>query len=369
VHSLSSNRPTGPPDTATEEALERVYRLLDLVRALTAELDRRGVFERTLETAREVTGARYAAVGILNERKTELAQFLTSGIDEQTHRAIGELPHGRGVLGTLIERPQPLRLADIGQHSRSYGFPLAHPPMHSFLGVPVVIRDEVWGNLYLTEKEGGEFTAADEQAAVILSQWAAIAIEKAQLYEAGELHRVQAEKAARSLEATRDVAVAIGEETSLEHVLELIVKRGRALVDARSLVIMLREGEELVIHASAGHIQDVRGTRLPIADSVFGQVLVRQRSGGRHDVASRQRITPSEIGVTDPHTSLLVPMAHRGTLVGVLAAFHRAEVDDEFDNDDAQMLRTFAASAATAVAITQSQGEIDSLRAIITALR
>ncbi|MGO9247525.1 MAG: GAF domain-containing protein, partial [Solirubrobacteraceae bacterium] len=205
-------------------------RLLDVGRALTTELDQRRVLDRVLETAREITGARFAAVGILNEQRTELAQFLTSGIDEQTHRAIGDLPRGRGVLGALIADPRPLRLADVGGHPSSYGFPLGHPVMRSFLGVPVVIRGRVWGNLYLAEKAEGEFTEADEEAAVILSQWAAIAIETARLYEASERRRLESEKFARGLEATRDVAVAIGGEIDLEHVLELIAKRGRALV-------------------------------------------------------------------------------------------------------------------------------------------
>ncbi|MGD1056155.1 MAG: GAF domain-containing sensor histidine kinase [Solirubrobacteraceae bacterium] len=354
AHTLNIDRSTRSPDTPTRESRDSVHQLLDVGRALTTELDQRKVLDRVLATAREVTGARYAAVGILNEQKTELAQFLTAGIDEQTHRAIGELPHGRGVLGALIERPQPLRLSDVGQHPSSYGFPLGHPMMHSFLGVPVVIHGEVWGNLYLTEKDGGEFTAADEEAVVTLSQWTAIAIENARLYETSERRRVQAEKAAHGLEATRDVAVAIGGEISLEHVLELIAKRGRALVGARSLVIMLCEGEELVVHASAGHVQDVHGTRLPIADSTFGQVLAQQRSERITDVASRLRITPSQFGVSDPHTSLLVPMAYRGKAVGVLAAFDRGKGSEAFDDDDEQMLRTFAASAATAVALAQS---------------
>jgi signal transduction histidine kinase len=335
------------------EELDGVRRLLEVGRALTTELDQRKVLDLVLETAREITGARYAAVGILNEQQTELEQFLTSGIDEQTHHAIGELPRGRGVLGALIEHPRPLRLGDVGQHPSSYGFPLGHPTMRSFLGVPVVIRGEVWGNLYLAEKTSGEFSAGDEEAAVTLSQWAAIAIENARLYETSERRRVQAEKSARGLGATRDVAVAIGSEIALEHVLELIAKRGRALIGARTLVIMLCEGEELVVHASAGQVQEMQGARLPIADSTSGQVLRQQRSERITDVASRLRIAPREFGVADPQTALLVPMAYRGQPVGVLAAFDRDE-GEAFSNDDEQMLRTFAASAATAVALAQS---------------
>ena len=118
----------------------RIRRLLDVGRALTSELDERVVLDRVLETAREITGARFAALGILNDERTELERFLTSGVDEDARRAIGDLPRGRGVLGVLIEHPRALRLRDAGQHPGSYGFPAGHPPMRSFLGVPVFIR-------------------------------------------------------------------------------------------------------------------------------------------------------------------------------------------------------------------------------------
>jgi signal transduction protein with GAF and PtsI domain len=124
-----------------------IRRVLDVGRAVMTELDLGAVLERVLQAAREVTGARYAALGILNDQRAELEQFLTSGVDDETRRAIGEPPRGRGVLGALIEHPQPLRLADVGQYPSSYGFPAGHPVMHSFLGVPIVIRGQVWGNL------------------------------------------------------------------------------------------------------------------------------------------------------------------------------------------------------------------------------
>jgi len=330
------------------------------------ELDLDAVLDRVLQTAREITGARYAALGILNDQRSELEQFLTSGVDEETHLAIGALPRGRGVLGVLIEHPRPLRLPDVGRHPSSYGFPAGHPVMHSFLGVPIVIRGQAWGNLYLTEKQGGEFGERDEEAATILADWAAIAIDNARIYETSERRREELEKAFRSLEATRDVAVAIGDEVALEHVLELIVKRGRALVKARSLVIMLRDGQELVVRASAGHVQKMHGMRLPIAESTSGQVLEHRRPERITDVAARLQSAPSEFGVSDAHTALLVPMVYRGEALGVLAAFDRGEDGDVFGEDDEQMLRTFAASAATAVAMAQSV-QADRLRSSLAA--
>ena len=148
---------------------KELRKLLDVGRALVAELDVETVLRHVLETAREITGARYAALGILDERKEELERFVFVGIDEDTRRLIGPLPRGGGVLGELIRNPQPLRLPDVTQHRRSYGFPPGHPPMTTFLGVPISIRGEAWGNLYLTDKaEGAEFDERDEESAIVL---------------------------------------------------------------------------------------------------------------------------------------------------------------------------------------------------------
>ena len=342
-------------------------RLLEVARSLTTELDQSVVLDRVLQTAREITGARYAAIGVLNEARDELAQFLTVGVDDEQRRAIGNLPRGRGVLGELILHPEPLRLTDVGSHPTSYGFPAAHPVMRTFLGVPLLIRGAAWGNLYLSEKQGGgEFTAADEESAVILAEWAGIAIENARLYETSERRREEFEQAFEGLQATTDVALAIGGEIEQERVLELIAKRGRALVGARSLVIMLRDGEQLVVHASAGHAEHARGARLPVAGSTSGDVLEHGRPERITDVASRLRISPREFGVDEASTALLMPMMYRGEALGIIAAFDRGPDGEAFDERDEQLLRTFAASAATAVALAQSV-QADRLRASLAA--
>jgi len=259
----------------------RLEQLLDAGRGLLADLDVGLVLDRLLELARELTGAQYAALGILDERRTELDQFLTTGVDEETHRAIGDLPRGRGILGLLIEEPEPLRLHDVGSHPRSYGFPPGHPPMNTFLGVPVIIRGEAWGNLYLTEKAGGEdFDEADQAAVIVLADWAAIAIEHARLYETVNSRRKELERAVRGLEATVTIARAVGAETELERVLELIVKRGRALVDARSVLILLREGDELCVAASAGQLTGVEGYTESAATGLLAGInLARMLTG------------------------------------------------------------------------------------------
>jgi signal transduction histidine kinase len=345
---------------------DRTRRLLDVGRALLAELDPQAVLDLILEEARDITGAKYAALGVLNEQRTELERFVASGIDDATRRSIGELPRGRGVLGVLIKQPRPLRLADVGQHPLSYGFPAGHPPMHSFLGVPIMIRGEAWGNLYLAEKVEGEFTAADEDAAGILAGWAGTAIENARLYQVSERRRQELERAVHGLEATSDIVIAIGTESNLERVLELIAKRGRALVSAQSMLIMLRDGPDLVIAAVAGKAADIRGLRLPIDQSTSGDVLQQGHSERIADVESRLRISPVRLGVPDAHTGLLVPMIHRDEGLGVLAAFNHGADGSGFTADDERLMRTFAATAANAVVMARSV-EAGRLRSAIAA--
>ncbi|HEU4702951.1 MAG TPA: GAF domain-containing sensor histidine kinase, partial [Conexibacter sp.] len=294
-------------------------------------------------------------LGVLDESRQALARFVTRGIDPQTHRAIGDLPHGRGILGLLIQEPRPLRLHDLRTHPRSYGFPANHPPMHSFLGVPILIRGNAWGNLYLTDKDGGDFDLADEQTAVILADWAAVAIENANLYQRLQVRRDELEQVVQGLEATTAIARAIGAETQLDRVLELIVKRGRALVDARAMVILLREGAEMEVAACAGEAEpDVVGRRIPVEDSTSGEILRGTRPERIRDVANRLRISSDRLGVRDAHTALLVPLEFRSRALGVLVAFDRIGAEQEFGAEQEALLQSFAASAATAVATAQT---------------
>jgi signal transduction histidine kinase len=167
----------------------RLRRLIEVGRTLVSELDVDAVLGRVIDAARELTGARYAALGVLNADRTGLERFITSGIDEVTRRRIGHLPEGRGVLGVLIDEPKPLRLANVADHPRSYGFPENHPQMSTFLGVPILIRGQAYGNLYLTEKEGRQFDEADEESIVVLADWAAIALDNARSIAEDRLRR------------------------------------------------------------------------------------------------------------------------------------------------------------------------------------
>ena len=330
-------------------------KLLDVGRALVAELDVETVLRHVLETAREVTGARYAALGILDERKEELERFVFVGIDEETRRVIGPLPRGHGVLGELIRHPEPLRLPDVTQHTRSYGFPPGHPPMTTFLGVPISIRGEAWGNLYLTDKaEGAEFDERDEESAVVLAELASIAIGNARLYEDVARRGAELERAVRGLEATATVARAVGFETDLDRVLELVVKRGRALVAADSLLVLLEEDGRLAVAAAAGEVgAGAVGATVPPEASLLGDVVTSGKSMHVADLADRPGHALEAIA-EGARSALVVPLGFRDRARGVLVALNSGHGSRAFEADEEHVLTSFGASAAIAIATAQS---------------
>ncbi|MGE5690063.1 MAG: GAF domain-containing protein [Pseudomonadota bacterium] len=330
----------------------RLRRLIEVGRGLVAELDLETVLQRVLEAARDLTDAEYAALGVLDPERRELERFLTLGIDEETHRAIGDLPRGRGVLGALISDPVPLRLGDVGRHPASYGFPPGHPPMRTFLGAPIVVRGEPYGNLYLTEKRGGTFDEADEEALVVLADWAAIAIANAGAYSGTEQRRTELERAVATFEATTEIARAVAGETDLDRVLELIVKRGRALTQARAAIVLLARGSELEVRAMAGDLDEsLLGERIELDNTVAGEVLRTGRPERLADASHRLRFALAE--QTGAQTGLVVPLVFRGRRLGVLSAFDRLVDGPGFTAWDEHVLTAFALSAAFAVATAQ----------------
>ena len=322
---------------------------------MVSEFELEAVLERVLEAAIDLTGARYAALGVLDETKTRLGRFLTRGIDAETRELIGDLPQGRGVLGVLISEPRPLRLHSVSEHPRSFGFPVGHPPMESFLGVPILVRGEPYGNLYLTDKQGGDFGEDDEEALVVLADWAAVAIENARSYSDVEERRADLERAVMTLEVSNEIARALAGETDLDRILELIVKRARALTHAKSTLVLLERGGDLVVSAVAGELgATLLGERLPVEGTVAGQVL---RSGSPERLADAQgRLRFALADRTDAQSGLFVPMVLRGRAIGVLAAFDRLRDGPEFSPADERLLNGFAASAAAAVATAQTAG-------------
>jgi len=226
--------------------------------------------------------------------------------------------------------------------------------MHSFLGVPITVRGETYGNLYMTEKQGAEeFDDSDEEAALTLASWAGIAIENARLYTSLSEREAETEQALRRAETSVDIARTIGGETDVERVLDLIVKRARALVDARALLVLLRRGDHLFVAASAGRIEgDVREIEVPIDDPVFGAAMEEQVSQRleRGSPPSKARLRER----LEAEAALVVPLLFRGRAVGALVALDREAGGVEFDQEDLRLLQSFAASAATAVATAQT---------------
>jgi signal transduction histidine kinase len=331
----------------------RLRRLIDVGRGFVSQLDMESVLRELVEAARELTGARYAALGVIDEDRHELERFIFAGIDEETRQRIGDLPRGRGVLGELIRDPAPLRLRDVAEHPASVGFPPEHPPMRSFLGVPIHVRGEAYGNLYLTEKPGGEFDEADEEAVTVLAEWAAITIFNARLYGKLEEERGALERAVHALEATTEIARAVGGDTDRARVLETIARHCRALLHARCVLVLLREGRRLEVAAGAGEgAGEALGSQLMVQSLTPEDALHAVRDHG-----------------VDARAALVAPLNFRGRGLGAIVALDRLEDGPGFDPEDERLLVAASASAATAVATVQSASEERLRHRLMTAER
>jgi two-component system, NarL family, sensor histidine kinase DevS len=332
--------------------------VFDVARGVLGDLDVERVLEHVLESARELTGARYAAMGVLDESRTALERFITTGIDEATRGQIGSPPTGHGVLGELIFNPAPLRVANVGDHPRSYGFPAGHPPMESFLGVPVMVAGEPFGNLYLMEKHGGgEFTVDDERALVRLAEFAGVAIDHARRYSRSEARRDELEHSVDALGAMVEISRAIGGQTDLTRILELVSKRGRALICARALIIELQRDGILEVVAAAGEVPaSLVGRRMPLDGSVEEAALRTGRTQRLTDQLNKARFNEPGPGrlAFDAKDGLIVPLVFGGQSLGVLVAVDRLADGPHFTAYDEGLLEAFVTSAATAVATAQS---------------
>jgi signal transduction histidine kinase len=333
--------------------------LLSVAQSVLGELDVETVLGRVLQAARELTGARYAAVGVLDDSREGLSQFVYSGIDEDLAELIGPLPRGRGLLGELIAEPRPLRLADMSAHPHSYGFPPNHPPMRSFLGVPVVVQGEPFGNLYLTEKQdAGEFSAEDEDAAILLAEFAGLAIDHARRFTGSEKRRMMLQHAVRALEATIDITRAVAGESDVEAILSMVAKRGRALVSARALLIEVQRDGELLIAAGAGEVPDgAVGSRVPLENTVASTALRTRHTQRLSDELNRTRFLQHGAGTLGVRAQegLVVPLVFRTQAYGVLMALDRTgEAGPGFTLEDQRLLEAFAASAAMAISTAES---------------
>ncbi|HEY3185706.1 MAG TPA: GAF domain-containing sensor histidine kinase [Gaiellaceae bacterium] len=349
---------------SAKEGGDRLRALFEASIALTSELSLEALLQRLVETAASLTGARYAALGVIDESGTQLERFLTTGIDPETHVAIGQLPRGRGILGVLIREAHPLRLHDLGDDPRSVGFPAHHPPMRSFLGVPIVLRGVAYGNLYLTEKEGGEdFSEEDEELVTLLAAQAAVAIENARLYES-------ATRWSRQLESLHEVVRALGEETDLAQLLDLVCRRLRELIDARLALIALPEPDgDLRIAAIDGEGEaayGLLGHRLRRDRSKSGRVLERRQSARVDSVLDDPEVDQDEARRMGVRTGLYVPLVVRGRAIGIVAMHDKLGSEARFTDADLRVAEIFAARAAVAVDLSQRVAR-DTVRRVVEA--
>jgi signal transduction histidine kinase len=324
---------------------DRMRALLEAGVALTSELSLEALLQRVVEVAAELTEARYAALGVIDPSGTELERFITTGIDPQTHAAIGDLPRGRGILGVLIRESEVLRLHELSDDPRSVGFPPNHPPMHTFLGVPLHLRGVAYGNLYLTEKAGGaDFNGEDEEIVTLLAGQAAVAIENARLYES-------ATRWSQQLESLMEVGAALARETELPKLLELVARRLRELIGARLVMIAVPVGDDsLRIDAANGEdAEEFLGMQVDRSSSKGGRVLGRQRSERLDSLIDDPEVEREFARRMGVRAALFVPLLVGQRAIGVIQAFDKLAADRRFSNEDLRVAETFAAQASIAV--------------------
>jgi signal transduction histidine kinase len=338
-----------------ERGRTRDERLVEAGLVLSSELSLPVTLQRIVELAAELTGARYGALGVLGRDGT-IAEFITTGVSDAERAAIGHIPLGQGILGVLIDDARPLRLAEIASDPRSVGFPPNHPPMRSFLGAPVTARGQVFGNIYLTEKQGAdEFDPDDEHALVVLAAQAGVAIENARLYE-------EASDRARRLEALRAVAAAILRGDQAEVVLALVARYARELAGADlATVAVPTDAGDLAIEAADGaRAERLRGVRFPAEGSVAGDVLRSGKVVVLADAAADQRAEQPLVRLGGVGPALFAPLSAEGRAFGILAVAND-HGGRAFREADVQLLEAFAAQAAVALEHVRLRRELERL--------
>ena len=335
---------------------DRVYSLLEAVVSVGSSLELEVLLRRIVETAVELVDARFGAMGVVGDGD-RLAEFIPVGLGEDQIAEISHWPEGKGLLRLLITDPRPLRLADISEHPASFGFPPGHPPMRSFLGTPIRIRGEVYGNLYLTEKKGsGQFDAEDEAVLIALAAAAGVAIDNARLYE-------EARRQQRWLSATTEVTSRLLSGADVGDALALITEMALEMTGSDLVVVALPigDGSTLRIEHTAGEgAEEARGLVLPAKDSASGIVL-----------STGERLTIADFS-TDERTSaiakmqmplgpaVIVPLGAPGKVRGVLTAGRRPG-SMPLSEAASDMLATFAAQAAIALQLADHRRQAEQM--------
>jgi len=342
--------------SAVRSSRDRVRQLLEAVVAIGSELDLETSLTRIVQAAATLVDAKYGALGVLGGEQ-RLARFITVGLTREQIAEIGHYPEGHGLLGELIRHPEPLRTEDLSKHPRSYGFPANHPPMHSFLGVPIRVRDDVFGNLYMTEKEGGApFDADDEAVLTALAAAAGVAIDNARLYD--EARRRQGQ-----LEAANELTRGLLSGTPVAEVLTGFTRRVRALAQADLATVGLpdAEGEDILVTAAAGTGEKkIRGIALPIEGSLLGAVYKAGQTEIVTDVFGDGRARTETAPETPLGPAILVPLGGPGQVRGVLCVVREAG-GALFDEADVALVSDLAVQAAIALELADRRRDSELL--------
>jgi signal transduction histidine kinase len=305
--------------SAAVETRDRVHALLEAVVAVGSNLDLEVVLRQIVQAAVTLVDARYGALGVIGEGG-RLAEFVPVGLDEEQIAEIHHWPEGRGLLGELITHPEPLRLSDMSAHPQSFGFPEGHPPMKTFLGAPVRVRDEVYGNLYLTEKkDGAEFDEEDEAVLIALGAAAGVAVGNARLYE-------EARRQQQWLRASAEVTQRLLSEADPDDVLALTTALALEMSGADLVVLALPAGDgtQLVIeHADGEGSEEALGLVLPLAGSASGLVLGSGKPLSVEDFSGDERVAPVAREHLGLGPAVVVPLGAPGNVRGILTAGRR----------------------------------------------
>ncbi|MER6355463.1 GAF domain-containing sensor histidine kinase [Streptomyces sp. NPDC001634] len=334
-------------------AQDRVHTLLDAVLAVGSDLDLEVVLHRIVESAATLVDARYGALGVLGEEGT-IQQFLTVGIDEEAIARIGHYPRGEGILGLLIRHPEPLRLANLAEHAASVGFPAGHPPMTSFLGAPIRVRDQVFGNLYLTNKKSRtEFDTDDEAVLRTLAAAAGVAIDNARLYE--DAHRRQRWLAA-SNELTRSLLSGADPAAVLESFTATV--REMACADLVTLAVPVGDNGELVVEAAAGaRAEEVRGLLLP-ASALAAKVYTSGETITCEAVSADPRAEGGSASVVELGPAFFIPLGTREHVRGVLQVAN-VPSGSRFTDAVVDMVTGFGNQAALALDVAEHRRDTE----------
>ncbi|WP_240507042.1 GAF domain-containing protein [Thermoactinospora rubra] len=331
---------------------DRVHALLDAVVSVGSDLDLETVLRRIVETATNLVDASYGALGVVGEGGT-LIQFIPVGLSEEEIARIEHWPHGLGLLGLLIKDARPLRLARISDHPESYGFPPGHPEMGSFLGVPIRIRDEVFGNLYLTEKRGGEFDQEDEAIVVALATAAGVAVENARLFE-------ETRRRERWLQASAEITTSLLSGAASAEVLRMLAASAHAMTDADlALVLLPDESKEWLkaVVADGLHAEELVGQAVSVADTLAGHVFSTGEPVVEATTSAGVDLMPGELS-TGP--VLIAPLGAGSAVRGVLKLVKRVG-RLPFTAGDLAMLTAFAGQAAVALELAEARRDAERL--------